>query len=215
MSDEDILFTDHKGYRHILVGNNSESGGGRTSFYSLNLEHAQSEANGEFRNASQVNVFGFKKEGSTVSLWIRDSSDINLYGSPHGSYTALQNMSQYPADFDHYTPSLYRIERSNPFKFVGLGGSDGCGQGKPGPDQKCKGVVPCHNYPTSTADLVQGKFPEVDWGVLKTSLWQPWCGYIYPGAIQVLEADSVGHETVATTSPGAVYMRGHPKPTPN
>ena len=64
----------------------------------------------------------------------------------------------------------------------------------------------------SQADLVEGHFREEDWAVLRTSLWQPWCGYEYPGAIQVLDADGVGHEAVATTSPGAVYTHGHPKP---
>ena len=59
---------------------------------------------------------------------------------------------------------------------------------------------------------MEGRFPEEDWSVLRTSLWQPWCGHVYPGAIQVLDADGVGHEAVATTSPGTVYIHGHPKP---
>jgi hypothetical protein len=121
----------------------------------------------------------------------------------------LQNASQYPAGFDLYTPSLYRIERTSPLKIVGGGGGDGCGAGTPGPDQKCKGVLPCHNFPTTEADLVAGNFPQVDWPELMRSLWQPWCGYEYPGAIALLEADGVGHERVATTSPGAVYMIGY------
>jgi len=212
VSDEDILFTDHKHYRHLLVSNNSVSDDDRLSFYSLNLEHAQSESNGEFRHASHVDVFGFKKEGSTVSLWVRDSSDINIFAASQGSYTALQNTSQYPDGFDRYTPSLYRIERTSPLKVVGAGGGDGCGAGTPGPDTKCKGVFPCHNYPMPEADLRDGHFPQVDWPELMHSLWQPWSGYVYPGAIELLEADGVGHELVATSSPGAIYMIGYPNP---
>ena len=122
--------------------------------------------------------------------------------------TALLNASQYPAGFARYTPSLYRFERTSPFKVVGLGGGDGCGAGTPGPDEKCKGAVPCHNFPTTDADLAAGHFPLADWPELRQSLWQPWCGYRFPGALQLLEADGVGRELVATTTPGAVYMRG-------
>lgn len=57
VNDEDILFTDHKGYRHIVVdgvddgGDDSvstagrESNEGRVVFYMLNMEHAQAETN--------------------------------------------------------------------------------------------------------------------------------------------------------------------------
>jgi len=234
VSDEDILFTDHVGYRHLLVTSSNYTSsaaaashrnrvfdGGddtttdRLAFYSLNLEHGQSEANGEIRGAAHVDVYGFKKEGSTVSLWVRDSTDINIFAA-QGSYTALQNASQYPEDFQRYTPSLYRIERTSPLKVVGVGGTDGCGAGtSPGPDTKCKGVLPCHNYPMSMVDMLAGQFPHEDWPTLLGpvgSLWQPWCGYRYPGAIELLEADGVGRELVATTSPGAVYMRGYPRP---
>ena len=47
-------------------------------------------AQGELRGAAHVDVFGCKQEGSTVSLWVRDSADATLLGAPLDSYTALQ-----------------------------------------------------------------------------------------------------------------------------
>jgi hypothetical protein len=61
--------------------------------------------------AAHVDIFGIKKEGSTVILWIHDSTDINVFGAA-GGYTALAKASQYPADFLPYTPSIFRIERT-------------------------------------------------------------------------------------------------------
>jgi hypothetical protein len=111
VSDEDVLYTDHTGYRDLLVSHNSKvvkNESDRTVFYAVNLEHAMSEANGEIADASHVDILGLKKEGSTTVLWIRDSVDVNLYGTA-GGYTALANASQYPADFAQYTPSIYRV----------------------------------------------------------------------------------------------------------
>ena len=127
-------------------------------------------------------------------------------------YTALLNSSQYPAGFPRYTPSLYRVERPSPIKLVGLGGADGCRRTQSGKEQKCRGAVPCGDFPTSEADLQSGHFPREDWAELLHSLWQPWHGYIYQGAVQLLEANDPAQEAIATTSPGAVYMRGHGAP---
>ena len=115
MSDEDVLFTDHLGYRDVLVTNNSASPSDRLAFYAINLEHSMAEANGEFAHAAHVDVYGLKKEGSTAILWIRDSVDISVFGTA-GGYTALAKASEYPADFAPYTPSIYRVERSSPLK---------------------------------------------------------------------------------------------------
>merc|ERR1712072_1045987 len=108
-------------------------------------------------------------------------------------------MSQYPSDFPRYTPSLFRLERTTPLKFVGFGGVDGCGPGTSGPDRKCHGRPDCCSYPISQGDLVTGHFPKGDWDTIQKSLWQPWCDYIYPGAPMLLEADGVGRELLSTT----------------
>jgi hypothetical protein len=49
----------------------------------------QAEANGEFNHASHVDIYGLKKEGSTAILWIRDSTDINLFGMFNGRLLGL------------------------------------------------------------------------------------------------------------------------------
>lgn len=110
VSDEDVVMTDHLNYRHLLVANNSMipaasrgsdaegevemgsggSSGGRLRFYAANLEHTMAEANAEFDHARHVDIYGLKKEGSTPILWIKDSSDINLYGAA-GGYTAMED----------------------------------------------------------------------------------------------------------------------------
>ena len=82
VSDEDILMTDHINYRHLLVSQlrNSQNSSDRLRFYMLNLEHGQSQANFEVQNASFVDVYGIKLEGSTTIMWVRDSHDVNLWG---------------------------------------------------------------------------------------------------------------------------------------
>ena len=51
-----MLFTDHLGYRDVLVTNNSASASDRLAFYAINLEHSMAEANGEFANAAHVDI---------------------------------------------------------------------------------------------------------------------------------------------------------------
>jgi hypothetical protein len=68
VNDEDILMTDHRNYRHLLVFNNSEPADfeDRLRIYELNLEHAMSESNAELRHAHHVDIFGSKCEGSNT-----------------------------------------------------------------------------------------------------------------------------------------------------
>jgi hypothetical protein len=113
VSDEDILLTYHRGYRHVLVSNNSRSASERTVFYSLNLEHGQSEANGEFSHSARVDIYGFKKEGSTVSLWIKDSSDINIfYTNSRQSEHRLHSCSKH-VSISTRLPTLHTVALSS------------------------------------------------------------------------------------------------------
>lgn len=208
VSDEDVLYTDHTGYRDLLVSNSHvvKNGTDRTVFYAVNLEHAMSEANGEIANASHVDILGLKKEGSTTVLWIRDSIDVNLYGTA-GGYTALANASQYPADFAQYTPSIYRLERTSPVKLAitpyQRSGLELDERSMSATKVKC-------SFPLDDSQLKSGNFPPEDWATLKTSLWAPWCGYWVSGANVLVEADGTTRTIVATPDPGVLYMRGHP-----
>jgi hypothetical protein len=204
VSDEDVLYTDHIGYRHMLVSNNSKSSMDRLRFYAINLEHAMAEANGEFRHASHVDVYGIKKEGSTTILWIRDSVDVTVIGTA-GGYSALLNASAYPDDFAPYRPAIYRVERTSPLKLAIT----------PYPHRSVEesvgaaAQVKC-SYPLDTSQLQQGNFPRVDWPALIASLWAPWCGYWATGSLVLLEADGPAKTLAAIAEPPpTLYTRGY------
>ena len=52
----------------------------RTVFYTLNMEHAQAESNVHVANATNVDIFGLKVEGSLPVLWVSDSRNVTLFG---------------------------------------------------------------------------------------------------------------------------------------
>ena len=52
----------------------------RRAFYHLNPEHAQSDANVEIRDGGGVEIYGLKSEGLFNVLWLRNASDVQLYG---------------------------------------------------------------------------------------------------------------------------------------
>ena len=82
-------YTDHIGYRDLLVSNNSESETDRLRLYAINLEHSMAEANAELRNASSVDIFGLKKEGSTTILCAPQHCSLTDCSSQKGPETAL------------------------------------------------------------------------------------------------------------------------------
>ena len=196
-------------YRDLLISNSKvvANASDRTVFYAVNLEHAMSEANGEIVDASHVDILGLKKEGSTVVLWIRDSVDVNMYGTA-GGYTALATASEYPADFAQYSPSTYRVERTSPLKLAITAyhrSSRELDEGGVHAKVKC-------SYPLDDSQLTTGHFPGEDWATLKKSLWAPWCGYWVTGANVLVEADGAMKTIVATPDAGVLYMRGHAIP---
>lgn len=94
-------------YRHLLVTN----GAGPVQFYHLNCEHGTGEAICEFSNgAHDIDIYGFKAEGNTVALWIRDCDNIKSFGS--GGCGCVDNKTVWPPSFEQDAPSFYRIQRS-------------------------------------------------------------------------------------------------------
>ena len=97
-------------YRSLLVDGSAGTPAARLKFYSLNLEHAQSEANGEIRNSSFVDVFSVKAEGNSVILWLRgDTRNVSVLGFG-GDPTAFAFNFTYPPDFEQLAPSLLRVD---------------------------------------------------------------------------------------------------------
>jgi hypothetical protein len=82
--DTGAIISTGASYRSLLVDGSrgsADPGGARLRLYSLNLEHAQSEANGEIRNSSNVDVYSVKAEGNTVILWLRaDTVNVSVLG---------------------------------------------------------------------------------------------------------------------------------------
>lgn len=84
LENEDFLY-EAPGYRHLAVRRTQ----GPLRFYSLNMEHATSEANMELVGANDVDIYSFKTEGAwrdlalhggrhnpAVGIWARNSSNI-------------------------------------------------------------------------------------------------------------------------------------------
>lgn len=93
-------------YRSWMIENNT----GPVRIYHLNMEHAESDANAEFSNASDVSVFGLKSEGQYCVLWIRGSTNISLSG--YGGNACPFGTGSYPVGFAQYPPTIFRIEDS-------------------------------------------------------------------------------------------------------
>ena len=105
---------------------------GPLRFYDLNMEHATSEANAEFRNTSHVSIYSFKTEGAwrdmifngahanpAVGLWVRNSSHF-LVSSFGGNMRAMATGKPYPAGFTRRPSSIYRFEASRPLVVANL-----------------------------------------------------------------------------------------------
>jgi hypothetical protein len=109
--DTGAIISTGAAYRSLLVDGSAGDAERRLRFYSLNLEHAQSEANGEVRNSSYVDIFSVKAEGNTVILWLRaNTQNVSVLGFG-GDPTAFAFNFTYPPDFVQLSPSLLRVER--------------------------------------------------------------------------------------------------------
>ena len=100
------------GYRALRVADTSAfaTPTARLRFYSLNLEHAQSEANAELSNATHVDIYSLKVEGNMPLLWIRaDVSNVSLL-CLGGGFTAWPLNWTFPPDFAQATPSALRVD---------------------------------------------------------------------------------------------------------
>ena len=94
-------------YRHMLVLGVR----GGVSFYHLNPEHCQSDADSEVADSTGVSVYGIKSEHEHPPLWVSGSSDVLMTG--HGGNALPPPASGgYPSPFAPFTPSLYRVTNS-------------------------------------------------------------------------------------------------------
>lgn len=107
-----ILSTGAK-YRDMAVHDTAAfaSPAARLRFYSLNLEHCQSEACGEIGgNVSWVDIYSVKSEGNLPVLWVRaPANNVSILGLG-GGLTAFPYNYSFPPDFAQITPSYFRID---------------------------------------------------------------------------------------------------------
>jgi hypothetical protein len=116
-------------YRHFLISNASQS-----RFYHLNVEHAYSDADSEFNSSIDIDIYSLKKENSAVAAWVRNCSDIRVWG--HGGNGAALNYStterrSFGPDYADSLPSLYRIEDCTNCLFANLFHQNGGDPGSP------------------------------------------------------------------------------------
>ena len=100
-------------FRSLLVANTSRfsSPSRRLRLYSVNLEHAQTEANGEIANSSFVDVYSIKGEGNTPLLWVRgDTRNVSVLGFG-GDPTAFPFNFTQPSDFAQLSASMFRVSK--------------------------------------------------------------------------------------------------------
>lgn len=110
--DTGAILSTGAAYRSLLIADTSAfaAAGARTRFYGLNLEHAQSEANGEVRNSSFVDIYSVKAEGNAPILWLRgDVANVSVLGLGGGVTPFEYNFTQ-PSDFAQRSASLFRVD---------------------------------------------------------------------------------------------------------
>jgi hypothetical protein len=100
--DQD-LWNQGPDFRHLLVEGTREP----LAFYMLDPEHASSEAQVEFHDAQNVNVYSLKSEGIFTTLWMRNCRGVRIYG--YGGVGAPRP-----------NRPLFRIENSDDFLLANI-----------------------------------------------------------------------------------------------
>ena len=106
--------------RKLLVRNTRQ----RVVVYQLNGEHGHSTAYSEFRNTSNVEVFGSKSEQDGAAIFVRDSNNFSSYG--HGGPAQVNgNRPLDPRNCDNLSPcpwgpGLYRISNSSNVRLLNM-----------------------------------------------------------------------------------------------
>lgn len=173
-----ILSTGAK-YRALRIGDTAAFAGpeARTRFYSLNLEHAQSEANGEITNATWVDVYSIKVEGNLPILWLRgDVAHVSVL-CLGGGFTAWPTNWTFPPDFAPATPSAIRVDSGVRDVTLALLQDHGFAQDTFWPPTRgdCKWT---HFYPFPGASVSRYPF----WTYPNVTMWNCWYGFTVSNA---------------------------------
>lgn len=165
-------------YRSLMIRDIPSSSGitsasSRLRFYSLNLEHAQSEANAEITNASWVDIYSVKSEGNLPALWIRSSTDHVAVLGLGGGLTAFAYNFTFPSDFELATPCFFRVDPgAQDITFASLL-DHGYGAAPPYWPPNNGGCRWKHEYPYPGSSVDAYPF----WTYPNVTMWNCWYGY--------------------------------------
>ena len=169
-----ILSTGSK-YRAVLISDTAAFAAttARTRFYSLNLEHVQSESAAEVVNASWVDIYSVKIEGNMPVLWLRsDVSHVSLLALG-GGFTAWPSNWTYPSDFSPATPSTLRVDAGAQFVTLALLQDHGLGASSSWPP--FYSLCPwSHHYPFPGERVAEYPY----WTYPNATMWNCWWGFI-------------------------------------
>ena len=169
-----ILSTGAK-YRAVRIADTSAfaTSKARTRFYSLNLEHVQSESAGEIANASWVDIYSVKVEGNMPILWVRaDAVNVTLL-SLGGGFTAWPLNWTYPPDFTRAIPSTIRVDAGAKGVTLALLQDHGLGTSSYWPPWTA--LCPwTHYYPFPGTAVPLYPY----WTYPNVTMWNCWWGYI-------------------------------------
>ena len=184
-------------YRSLMITNVHGTSTQRLRLYSLNLEHAQTESNGEVRASSFVDIYSVKGEGNTPMLWLRkDVKNVSVLGFG-GDPTAFPFNFTQPSDFAQLSPSMFRVEKGAQGVTLAALLDHGFGTGPPSwpprgwPHGNCHWTFPGH-YPFP-GQLVS-KYPFCTWP--NCTMWNCWSGSFCSTAYYWMVSDGLGEQGV-------------------
>jgi hypothetical protein len=182
-----ILSTAAK-FRSMLVKDVAGTDTRRLRLYSLNLEHAQTEANGEVANSSFVDIYSIKGEGNIPLLWLRnDTRNVSVLGFG-GDPTAFPFNFTFPPDFAQLSASLFRVDRGARGVTLAALLDHGFGAKAPYWPPRGGGCVWKHHYPypgERVAEYPYGTWPNA-------TMWHCWSGSVCATAYYWMISDGLG-----------------------
>jgi hypothetical protein len=195
--DTGAILSTGAAYRSLRVADTAAfaSPAAQTRFYSLNLEHAQSEANGDVVNASHVTIYSIKVEGNMPLLWVRAPAANVSVLAMGGGFTAWPANWTFPPDFAQATPSVFRVDDAATGVTFAMQQDHGIGSGSaywPPTGGTCKWG---RHYPypgQAVADFPFSTFPNV-------TMFNCWYGFYVSDAFWSLLVTTSG---ASATQPG-------------
>ena len=193
-------------YRHLRIADTAgfANATSRLVFYSLNLEHAMSEANADVVNASWVDIMSLKGEGNLPLLWLRSGSrNISLLALGGGVCPFAYNRTL-PPDQTQAVPSLLRVDPGVGFT-AALLQDHGYGAEPPYWPPKSGGCSWQHHYPYP-GEVV----PEYPFGTWPNATqWTCWYSeQVATSYWQTLTIGTTGSGTLPRDKPVHVVLNG-------